>query len=88
MSGQTDVDARYICDTTHDYDDTGTSGCTYSCGAQGDLNDDDEVTPADAVIALRMAVSGEYSQCADVSGDDQVTSLDALLILQWAAGAI
>ena len=80
-----------ICDTTHDYDDTGTSGCTYSCGAhppKGDLDGDDEVTSADAVIALRMAVRGEYLQCADVSGDDQVTSLDALLILQWAAGAI
>lgn len=79
------------CDTTSNYDDDGTSGCTYSCGAQppkGDLNGDYEITQADAVIALRMAVSGEWSEDADVSGDDQVTSLDALLILQAAGGAI
>ena len=79
------------CDTTLNYDDTGTTGCTYSCSTQepkGDLNGDDEVTRADAVIALRMAVSGEYSEDADVSGDHRVTSLDALLILQAAASNI
>ena len=49
---------------------------------------DNEVAQADAVIALRMAVNGEWSEDADVSGDDQVTSLDALLILQVAASDI
>jgi hypothetical protein len=79
------------CDTTSDYDDTGTTGCTYSCGAhppKGDLNRDYEVTQTDAVISLRMAVNGGWSEDADVSGDDQVTSLDALLILQAAASHI
>lgn len=50
----------------------------------GDVNGDGEVTPADAAIALQMAVRGEYSEVADVSGDDKVTSLDALMILQWS----
>ena len=53
----------------------------------GDVNGDDEVTPADAVIALKMAVCGEWSEEADVSGDDQVTSLDALMILMMATEA-
>ena len=52
---------------------------------EGDLNGDDRVTPADAVIALRMAVSGECSEEADLSGDHKITSLDALMILQVAA---
>ena len=52
---------------------------------EGDLNSDGKVTPADAVIALGMAVRGEYSEEADMSGDHAVTSLDALLILQAAA---
>jgi S-layer protein (TIGR01567 family) len=37
---------------------------------------------ADAVIALQLAVSGEWDADADVSGDGAVTSLDALMILQ------
>ena len=54
-------------------------------GLKGDLNDDDTITPADAAIALEMAVRGEYSDIADVSGDCRVTSLDALMILRMAA---
>ena len=56
---------------------------------KGDLNHDGRVTPADAVIALVIAVgSSPYDDAADVSGDGRVTSLDALMILQAAAGAI
>ena len=51
----------------------------------GDVNGDGDVTADDAVIALRMAVCGEFSDAADVSGDRKVTSLDALMILQGAA---
>jgi len=51
----------------------------------GDLNADGDVTTADVVIALQLAVSGGWDQSADVSGDKQVTSLDALMILQIAA---
>ena len=50
----------------------------------GDVNGDGEVTPADAVIVLKMVVCGKFSEAADVSGDGQVTSLDALMILQWS----
>jgi len=55
---------------------------------RGDLNRDGALTSADAAIALRMAVRGEYADAADVSGDGSVTSLDAPMLLQAAAGAI
>jgi len=77
-----------ICNTTSNYDDDGTTGCTYSCGTsppKGDLNGDGVITPTDAVIALQMAVRGGYSEDVDVNGDHRVTSLDALMILQTAA---
>ena len=54
----------------------------------GDLNGDGVVTPADAVIALNIAVSGNYSEDADVNGDGVTNSLDASMISQVAAGAI
>ncbi len=57
---------------------------TFTVYRLGDVNDDDEITSADAAITLRMAVRGEYSKIADVSGDDRVTSLDALMIMQAA----
>jgi protocatechuate 3,4-dioxygenase beta subunit len=56
---------------------------------KGDLNRDGTLTPADAAIALQIAVgSRPFDDAADVSGDNRVTSLDALMILQAAAGAI
>ena len=54
----------------------------------GDLNRDGDVTPADAVITLRLAATGAHNPAADVSGDDRITALDALMILQAAAGRI
>jgi hypothetical protein len=55
----------------------------------GDLNGDDRLTPADTVIALKMAAgSCEPTTAADVSSDGVVNSLDALMILQAAAGLI
>jgi S-layer protein (TIGR01567 family) len=51
---------------------------------KGDLNSDGSITPADAAIALQLAVSGGWDADADVSGDNRVTSLDALMILQMA----
>ena len=53
---------------------------------KGDLNGDNEITPADAAIALTLAAGGSAScdptmvAAADVSGDHRVTSLDALMI--------
>ncbi|RKX25008.1 MAG: hypothetical protein DRP47_10525 [Candidatus Zixiibacteriota bacterium] len=58
------------------------------CQIKGDLNGDNQITPADAVIALQLAAIGVHNPAADVSGDGRVTSLDALMILQAAAGAI
>ena len=55
---------------------------------RGDLNGDDEISPVDAAITLRIAASGGWDLDADVNGDGSVTSLDALMILQAAAGAI
>ena len=55
---------------------------------KGDLNGDNQITPADAAIALRLAATGAHDDAADVSGDGHVTSLDALMILQAAADAI
>ena len=46
---------------------------------------DGELTTADAVTVLQMAVRGEYSKDADVNGDSHVTSVDALMILQRLA---
>ena len=54
----------------------------------GDVNGDGEITSADAVIVLRMAVRGEHSDIADVSRDGSVTSLDALMIQQAAMNNI
>jgi len=48
----------------------------------GDVNGDGVLTTADAVLALQIAVNGEYSDVADVNGDDAVTSIDALMIMQ------
>ncbi len=54
----------------------------------GDLNGDDTITPADAVIALNIIVSGNYNEDVDVNGDGVMNSLDALMILQAAVDAI
>jgi hypothetical protein len=52
----------------------------------GDLNGDGIITSADTVIALQMAVRGEYDPLADINGDGSVTSIDALMIQQVAVG--
>ena len=58
----------------------------------GDVNNDTQVTSADAAIVLEIAVGSrlynpETLAVADISGDGKVTSLDALIILQMASGA-
>ena len=44
------------------------------------------ITVADTIIALEMAVRGACDADADVNDDGHVTSLDALMILLAAAG--
>ncbi len=51
---------------------------------RGDLDGDGKITPTDAVIALDLAVSGEWCGDADMNDDERVTALDALMILQAA----
>jgi len=48
---------------------------------KGDLNHDCQITEADAAIALRMAVRGEYDADADMNDCGRITSLDALMIM-------
>ncbi len=57
---------------------------------RGDLNNDTQITIADAAIALEIAAGSRpcgnaMLAIADVNNDGQVTSLDALMILQAAA---
>ena len=69
--------------TAKDVDDGGLFEFNITLGSiPGDVNDDKHLTTADVAIVLKMAVSGEYSDVADVSGDRAVTSLDAMMILQ------
>jgi hypothetical protein len=51
---------------------------------RGDLDGDGKITPTDAVIALDLAVTGEWCGDADMNDDKHVTALDALMILQAA----
>lgn len=77
------------CDLTGNWNDSETTGCTYSCpSSKGDLNHDGEITPADAAIALHLAASGGWDPAADVDCDGRITALDAMMILQAAADAI
>jgi hypothetical protein len=57
---------------------------------KGDLNSDDDITTADAMIALQMAAGSRTPDIArgDVDDDGRITSLDALMIMQAAAGSI
>lgn len=67
----------------------GDGGVLWSKSAlRGDLNYDGALSPADAVIALDLAVRGDLRSDADVSDDGHVTSLDALMIMQAAVGGI
>lgn len=57
----------------------------------GDLNNDAQITSADAAIALEITVGshpcdGAMLLAADVNKDGEVTSLDALIILQASTG--
>ena len=59
----------------------------------GDINQDDAVNAADALLALKAAVGKEalidaQSLSANVNGDARIDAADALLILQRAVGKI
>ena len=71
-----------------DYMEASNAFLVVTFGILGDVNQDNEVTSADAVMVLEMVVRGEYSEVADVSEDGHVTSLDALMILQAVANNV
>ncbi len=48
---------------------------------KGDLNFDGRITVEDVLLALKIAVSGEYSDVADLNCDGRTTALDARLLL-------
>ena len=84
----TSPDGCIVTEHTVTQVDVDTGGFEYNITAEfrpGDVNGDGKITPADAAIALQMAVRGDNNKIADVSGDGSVTSLDALMILQVAA---
>ena len=84
----TSPDGCIVTEYTVTPDDVAAGGFEYNITPEfcpGDVNGDNEITPADAAIALQMAVRGNNNEIADVSGDGSVTSLDALMILQVAA---
>jgi hypothetical protein len=60
----------------------------FTTSIKGDLNGDGNLTSADVVIALQIAVSGEYVPEADIDENGYVNALDARMIMQAAAGAI
>lgn len=57
-------------------------------GNLGDLDDDGQITSADALLILRMSVGAEEGNLAlaDVDGDGQITSADALAVLRASVG--
>jgi hypothetical protein len=62
-------------------------------GLPGDINKDAEVTSADAILALRIAVDliepDAYQQAVgDMDSNGEINSADAILILRKAAGVL
>ncbi len=62
-------------------------------GIKGDLDNDMEITTADALIILQsvtQSINLDYNQNrnADLSGDGKITSLDALIVLQYIVGIV
>ena len=75
------------CDTTLNYDDTGITGCTYSCGPAGvcgDVNMDAVVNSFDAIKVKNRAGNPSYpladEWAADVNCDIVVNSFDAIKV--------
>ncbi|MEA1907121.1 MAG: PKD domain-containing protein [Euryarchaeota archaeon] len=58
---------------------------TVTAAARGDLNHDGDITSADVVIVLGIAVRGEYAPGADMDENGCVNALDAHIILYMAA---
>ncbi len=60
-------------------------------GYLGDLDNDSEITAADALTILRSSVGmtdlkAEQTKLADIDGDEQITANDALAVLRYSVG--
>lgn len=57
---------------------------TVTAAARGDLNHDGDITTADVVIVLGIAVRGEYVARADMDENGYVNALDARMVMYMA----
>jgi len=57
---------------------------TVTAAAHGDLNHDGDITSADVIIVLGIAVRGEYMPSADMDENGYVNALDARMVLYMA----
>ena len=88
VTGGTNTSVTNHTISVSEVNDGGIFDFNITLGLLGDVNQDNEITSADAVMMLEMAVRDEYSETADVSEDGCVTSLDALMILQAVANNV
>lgn len=58
----------------------------------GDVNGDNSITSYDALLALQLATSDNYTcvfaESSDLDNDNEITSYDALIILQKITGSV
>lgn len=74
-----------LVDHVANFSKTGGCFCVWECN--GDLNEDGQITPMDALIVFRCYLgSGDCSNYCDVDGNGLVTPLDALCIFQKFLG--
>jgi parallel beta-helix repeat protein len=89
-TGKHNISGDGIGDTLIPHSDAGYDNypCMGRCNPhlKGDLNHDGKLTSADALIALKIAVSGGYLLEADIDESGYVNALDALMIMQAAGG--
>ena len=59
-------------------------------GRKGDINGDSQITIADVILCLRMAMGLQEKNpaLADLNGDGDVTSADVVLLLRMAMGLV
>ncbi|MEW6380387.1 MAG: META domain-containing protein [bacterium] len=59
---------------------------TGSAVCNGDLNNDGDITPADALIAFKCYFASECAECADINQDGGITPADALCLFRKYLG--
>jgi hypothetical protein len=60
-----------------------TGGCFCIASCDGDINEDGQITPADALMVFQCYLgTGTCSECSDVNGDGETTPADALCVFK------